>query len=68
MACMQPPGDTTTRKGIFDAVSVGCIPVVFEAASLEGQYTVHLPDPYEVAVLVPQVCACSLPTLTPLTS
>lgn len=26
---MQPPGDTATRKGLWDAVARGCIPVVF---------------------------------------
>lgn len=33
MACIQlsfqPPGDTPSRKGFFDAVLCGCIPVVF---------------------------------------
>mmetsp|Transcript_17377 Transcript_17377/g.42960 ORF Transcript_17377/g.42960 Transcript_17377/m.42960 type:complete len:429 (-) Transcript_17377:212-1498(-) len=27
--CLQPPGDTFTRKAIFDAFATGCIPVVF---------------------------------------
>lgn len=26
--CLQPPGDTATRKGFFDAVLAGCIPVI----------------------------------------
>jgi hypothetical protein len=27
--CLQPPGDTLPRQGIVDAISVGCIPVLF---------------------------------------
>ena len=30
--CLQPPGDTIVRTGIVDAISVGCIPVVFHPA------------------------------------
>lgn len=67
--CLQPPGDTATRRGIFDAVMCGCIPVVFSPDQLGGatratdsgttdellplQYEFHLPHPEEVAVLVP---------------
>jgi len=27
--CFQPPGDGVARKGYFDAIAVGCIPVIF---------------------------------------
>ena len=30
--CLQPWGDTATRKGFWDALSLGCIPVVFTDA------------------------------------
>ena len=30
--CLQPPGDTIPRAGIVDALSVGCIPVLFHPA------------------------------------
>lgn len=30
--CLQPPGDTVVRSGIVDALSVGCIPVLFHRA------------------------------------
>lgn len=30
--CLQPPGDTIVRTGIVDALSVGCIPVLFHPA------------------------------------
>lgn len=31
--CLQPWGDTATRKGFWDAISVGCIPVTFTSAA-----------------------------------
>ena len=57
--CLQPPGDTATRRGIFDSILTGCIPVVFSPDQLGGihgyelQYEFHLPEPYELALLVP---------------
>ena len=27
--CLQPPGDTPTRKSFFDSIESGCIPVIF---------------------------------------
>lgn len=30
--CLQPPGDTVVRSGLVDALSVGCVPVLFHAA------------------------------------
>ena len=30
--CLQPPGDSIARAGIIDALSVGCIPVLFHRA------------------------------------
>jgi hypothetical protein len=27
--CFQPPGDGVARKGYFDSIAVGCIPVIF---------------------------------------
>ena len=30
--CLQPWGDTATRRGFFDALSSGCIPVIFDEA------------------------------------
>lgn len=32
--CLQPGGDTLTRKGIVDAVLLGCIPVLFHEGQL----------------------------------
>lgn len=34
--CLMPPGDTGTRRGIFDAVLCGCIPVLFGYLDMHG--------------------------------
>ena len=39
--CFQPLGDTTTRKGLFDSIMFGCIPVVFHQLSASAMYTWH---------------------------
>ena len=31
--CLQPPGDSNTRKAFYDAIMCGCIPVIFELPS-----------------------------------
>ncbi|KAK3248625.1 hypothetical protein CYMTET_41916 [Cymbomonas tetramitiformis] len=50
--CLQPPGDTATRKGIFDSLMVGCIPVIFDEQQLEFQYELHIPSPEAISVLI----------------
>jgi hypothetical protein len=35
--CPAPPGDSITRKSLFDSLVAGCVPVLFAKASL-GQY------------------------------
>ncbi len=40
--CLSPPGDSPTRKGIFDALLAGCIPVVNDPFTLGDQYTWHI--------------------------
>ena len=59
--CVQPPGDTATRRGIFDALSAGCVPVLLFREQLLGQYPHHLPaDPFDddagggAALLLPE--------------
>ncbi|PSR91569.1 Xyloglucan galactosyltransferase [Actinidia chinensis var. chinensis] len=42
--CLQPPGDTPTRRSTFDGIIAGCIPVFFEDQSAKTQYTWHLPE------------------------
>lgn len=41
--CLQPAGDSLTRKGIFDALGAGCIPVGFDERSFT-QYRHYLGD------------------------
>lgn len=50
--CLQPPGDTATRAGIFDSIVSGCIPVLWSDATLR-QYELHIPRPAEVSLAVP---------------
>ncbi|GAB2214263.1 hypothetical protein Droror1_Dr00018604 [Drosera rotundifolia] len=40
--CLQPPGDTPTRRSTFDGIIAGCIPVFFEDQSARAQYGWHL--------------------------
>ncbi|KAH7284084.1 hypothetical protein KP509_34G038800 [Ceratopteris richardii] len=42
--CLQPSGDSPTRKSIFDSLVAGCIPVLFSPASAYTQYVWHLPE------------------------
>jgi len=49
--CINPPGDTPTRKGLFDSLVLGCIPVVTSEDSLQ-HYSFHLPFWRSVSVLV----------------
>ena len=56
--CLQPPGDTASRKSFYDAITCGCIPVTFELPYLGvgekveypfysklnySKFTVHVP-------------------------
>lgn len=54
--CLQPPGDTPTRRSTFDGILAGCIPVFFEEISARKQYGWHLPeDQYEdFSVYIPK--------------
>ncbi|VVA96171.1 unnamed protein product [Arabis nemorensis] len=42
--CLQPPGDSPTRKSVFDSLVSGCIPVIFDPYTAYYQYTWHLPE------------------------
>lgn len=54
--CLQPPGDTPTRRSTFDAITAGCIPVFFEELSAKMQYGWHLPEERyaEFSVFIPK--------------
>lgn len=51
--CLQPPGDTATRSGIFDSIVSGCIPVLWNSTTLL-QYELHLPNPAAISLSVPE--------------
>ncbi|XP_022135548.1 probable xyloglucan galactosyltransferase GT20 [Momordica charantia] len=42
--CLQPPGDSPTRKSVFDSLVSGCIPVFFDPFTAYYQYPWHLPE------------------------
>ena len=42
--CLLPPGDDPGRKAVFDAILSGCIPVIFEVATLFNQYPWHVTE------------------------
>ncbi|KAG2296723.1 hypothetical protein Bca52824_043392 [Brassica carinata] len=42
--CLQPPGDSLTRRSVFDSILAGCIPVFFNQGSAYKQYVWHLPN------------------------
>ncbi|XP_022940791.1 xyloglucan-specific galacturonosyltransferase 1-like [Cucurbita moschata] len=44
--CLQPPGDSPTRKSVFDSLISGCIPVFFDRFTAYYQYPWHLPEDY----------------------
>ncbi|KAL7165130.1 hypothetical protein ACSBR2_040915 [Camellia fascicularis] len=54
--CLQPPGDTPTRRSTFDSILAGCIPVFFEEQSAKSQYNWHLPEEEfgEFSVFIPK--------------
>jgi hypothetical protein len=53
--CLCPPGDDPARKAVFDAIISGCIPVVFEVATLYNQYPWHIGEQtaLDVSVSIP---------------
>ncbi|KAI4965916.1 xyloglucan galactosyltransferase KATAMARI1 homolog [Hordeum vulgare subsp. vulgare] len=53
--CLQPPGDSYTRRSAFDAMVAGCVPVFFHPASAYLQYRWHLPgDHARYSVFIPE--------------
>jgi hypothetical protein len=45
--CLQPRGDTPTRRSAFDSMIAGCIPIFFHKDSAYTQYKWHLPGDSE---------------------
>lgn len=53
--CLQPSGDSFTRRSTFDSILAGCIPVFFSPGSAYVQYLWHLPKDYTTySVLIPE--------------
>ncbi|KAL3647689.1 Xyloglucan galactosyltransferase mur3 [Castilleja foliolosa] len=53
--CLQPQGDSYTRRSAFDSMLAGCIPVFFHPGSAYTQYTWHLPRNYSLySVFIPE--------------
>lgn len=44
--CLQPQGDSYTRRSVFDSMVAGCIPVFFHPGTAYIQYLWHLPRDY----------------------
>ncbi|KAL6293505.1 hypothetical protein ACE6H2_001647 [Prunus campanulata] len=52
--CLQPPGDSHTRRSTFDSFLAGCIPVFFHPATAYTQYLWHLPENHtKYSVFIP---------------
>eukprot|EP00897_Mesotaenium_endlicherianum_P004189 jgi/Mesen1/3799/ME000206S02984 len=52
--CLQPRGDSATRRSTFDSLVAGCIPVFFDPRTAYEQYLWHLPaDPDSYSVFIP---------------
>ncbi|KAF5951072.1 hypothetical protein HYC85_013065 [Camellia sinensis] len=53
--CLQPSGDSSTRRSTFDSILAGCIPVFFDSRSAYEQYIWHLPKNYsKYSVFIPE--------------
>lgn len=52
MFCFQPIGDLMTRKGLFDSILQGCIPVTFDVLTAKVMYTWHWEESFWSEVLV----------------
>ncbi|KAM0750971.1 hypothetical protein T439DRAFT_380794 [Meredithblackwellia eburnea MCA 4105] len=56
--CLQPPGDSPTRKGFFESILLGCIPVVFRRGIYDKTFPTTLGDDFSwdegVAYYVPE--------------
>ncbi|CAL5189480.1 unnamed protein product [Lathyrus oleraceus] len=54
--CLQPPGDSYTRRSIFDSILAGCIPVFFHPQSAYNQYLWHFPkNTSSYSIFIPEI-------------
>jgi len=54
--CLEPPGDTPSRKGMVDSIVAGCIPVLFSPLQTK-LWPWHIGDWRDVSVLASPTCA-----------
>ncbi|PON95581.1 Exostosin-like [Trema orientale] len=53
--CLQPTGDSYTRRSTFDSILAGCIPVFFHPRSAYKQYLWHFPgNQTRYSVFIPE--------------
>ena len=53
--CLQPAGDSLTRRSTFDSILAGCIPVFFHPGSAYAQYIWYMPRNHtKYSVFIPQ--------------
>lgn len=53
--CMQPPGDSYTRRSVFDSLLSGCIPVFFSPHTAYTQYAWYFPaNRSDYSVFIPE--------------
>ncbi|XP_071714068.1 xyloglucan galactosyltransferase MUR3-like [Rutidosis leptorrhynchoides] len=53
--CLQPKGDSFTRRSTYDSILAGCIPVFFHQDSFYTQYTWHVKMNYlDYSVFIPE--------------
>ncbi|KAL8158319.1 xyloglucan galactosyltransferase KATAMARI1 homolog [Apium graveolens] len=53
--CLQPSGDSYTRRSTFDSILAGCIPVFFHPGSAYIQYIWYFPKNYtKYSVFIPE--------------
>lgn len=50
--CFQPIGDVMTRKGLFDSILQGCIPVTFDPLTASSMYTWHWEEEFWLDVTI----------------
>ncbi|KAM1036726.1 hypothetical protein ACFX2I_031561 [Malus domestica] len=60
--CLQPGGDSYTRRSTFDSILAGCIPVFFHPGAAYSQYLWHLPKNHSsYSVYIPVRVADDMP-------
>ena len=53
--CLQPTGDSLTRRSTFDSILAGCIPVFFHPGSAYAQYIWYMPRNHtKYSVFIPR--------------